>query len=258
MDGRATIKLNAGKVSTLELYYQAQPKGGTVTLTADGTEVAKVDTKAEAKAAAYATATRAAGMSTFKIETSGRAKLFGIDLENDHGAVVDNLGIVSVNVKSFNNADQTAWIAQLAHRNADLVMIMIGANEAQWLGPNDKDTKDYATNYGKVLASIRKGRPDGACLVVSPTDQAEAKDGAYPSRPVMPPLVAAQKQAAQAAGCAFFSTYDWMGGKGSASKWFAKGLVGSDFQHLSKKGANKLADAIYDALLTGYQRYAGH
>ena len=55
---------------------------------------------------------------------------------------------------------------------------------------------------------------------------------------------------------AFYSTYEWMGGKGSATKWFRTGLVSSDFQHLSKKGANKLADALYDSLMAGYERHA--
>jgi lysophospholipase L1-like esterase len=49
-----------------------------------------------------------------------------------------------------------------------------------------------------------------------------------------------------------------MGGKGSAAAWFKRGLVSSDFQHLSKKGAEKLADALYDALAAGAQRYAAH
>jgi lysophospholipase L1-like esterase len=185
-------------------------------------------------------------------------RLFGIDLENTTGAVVDNLGIVSVNVKSFAAGDAAHWSTELAHRSADLVMIMIGANEAQWLGPGDKDTKEYQSHYDKILAPIRKARPDAACLVVSPTDQAEAKDGEYPSRPVMPVLVEAQRKAALAAGCGFYSTYDWMGGKGSAAKWYRNGLVGSDFQHLSRKGANKMADAVYDALMSGFQRYAAH
>jgi hypothetical protein len=96
--------------------------------------------------------------------------------------------------------------------------------------------------------------------VVSPLDQAEVKEGAaegeYTSRPVMPILVAAQRAAARAAGCAFYSTYDWMGGKGSAARWFRKGLVGSDFQHLSRKGATRMSDALYGALMAGYERYA--
>src|SRR6201999_2611231 len=145
---------------------------------------------------------------------------------------------VSVNVKSYANNDAAHWQAELSHRGADLVMIMIGANEAQWLQPHDQDTKVYQAHYESVLAIIRAARPDAACLVVSPTDQAEAKDGAFPSRPVMPVLVDAQAKAAKAQGCAFYSVYQWMGGRGSAAKWFAKNLVSSDFQHLSKKGAD--------------------
>ena len=49
-----------------------------------------------------------------------------------------------------------------------------------------------------------------------------------------------------------------MGGRGSAAKWFKRGFVGSDFQHLTRKGANKFADAVFDALMAGYKRYAPH
>ncbi|HEY4241847.1 MAG TPA: GDSL-type esterase/lipase family protein [Kofleriaceae bacterium] len=254
-DGRATIKLVAGKVTRAELYYLSQPHGGSVAITADGTEVARADTKAEVKAPGYAVATIDGGAAKFDVVASGRVRVFGLDLENAKGAVVDNLGIISVNVKSFDHANTAHFTDELAHRSADLVMIMIGANEAQWLGPKDQDTKDYAAHYEKILAPIRKARPEASCLVVSPTDQAEEKDGAYPSRPVMPILVAAQRAAAKAQGCAFFSTYDWMGGKGSAEKWFRHGLVGTDFQHLSRKGANKLADAVFTSLMAGNAQY---
>ena len=47
-----------------------------------------------------------------------------------------------------------------------------------------------------------------------------------------------------------------MGGKGSAAKWFKKHLVSSDFTHLSKSGANKMSDALFDALMAGAKRYA--
>ena len=251
---RATLKVSS-KVTRLDLHYLAQPRGGTVTITADGAEIAKVDTKADAKAAMYSFH-EVSPAKTIKLETQGRVRTFGISLENGSGAVVDNLGIVSVNVKSFFNHNAASFAGGLQHRGADLVMIMIGANEAQWLGPSDRDTKLYQQNYEKVLGPIRKARPEASCLVVSPTDQAEAKDGGYPSRPVMPLLVEAQRKAAHASGCAFFSTYDWMGGKGSAAKWFRKGYVGTDFQHLSHKGAVKFADAVYDALMAGAQSHA--
>jgi lysophospholipase L1-like esterase len=254
--GRATIKLLAGTASQVELYYLAQPRGGSVTLKADGVPLATVETKDTVKQPGYATASVSGGAQKFELNTTGRVRVFGIDLENPTGAVVDNLGVVSVNVKSFDANKAEHFAAELAHRSADLVMIMIGANEAEWLGPSDHDTKNYAASYAKLLGVVRAARPDAACLVVSPTDQAEAKDGDYPSRPVMPVLVAAQRSAALGQGCAFYSTYAWMGGKGSAAKWFRRGLVGSDFQHLSRKGANKLSESLFGTLMAGYQKYA--
>lgn len=254
----ATFKLKEGTASKIELYFLAQPRGGTATVKANGVEVMKASTRGDKKTAGSgAHATVIGGAARFAIETKGRVRLFGIGLENESGAVVDNLGIVSVNVRNFAHRNEENFATELVHRGADLVMIMIGANEAQWLGPNDTAMKAYQGKYEKVLMQIRKARPDATCLVVSPTDQAEAKDDGYVSRPVMPVLIEAQRRAARASGCAFFSTYDWMGGKGSAAKWFKRGLVGSDFQHLSRKGANKFADAVFDALMAGYKRY-GH
>jgi lysophospholipase L1-like esterase len=257
-DGRATIKLVSGTASQLDLYYLSQPRGGTVTVAADGKQVARVETRAEAKQPGYAAAVIEGGAAKFDLATSGRVRLFGIDLENPRGAVVDNLGVISVNLKSFEANKPEHFQAELAHRSADLVMIMIGANEAEWLGPSDRDTQAYGERYARLLAEIRAGRPDASCLVVSPTDQAEARDGEYVSRPVMPKLVTAQRSAAFAQGCAFYSTYAWMGGKGSAAKWFRKGLVGSDFQHLSRTGANRLSDDLFGTLMAGYQTYASH
>ena len=252
-----TIKLVAGKVTQVELYYLAQKGGGTVKVNADGAEVLRAETKADKKAAGHAAATVAGGAARFKIEAEkGRSRLFGLTLENASGAVVDNLGIVSASVQTFSARDAVHFAAELGHRGADLIIIMLGANEAMWMGPGDQETKQYQARYEKMLDPVRQGRPDASCLVLSPTDGAEAKDGSYRSKPVIPVLVEAQRKAARAKGCSFFATYDWMGGRGSAVKWYRSGLLGGDFVHLSPKGANKLSDSLYDALTTGFQRYA--
>ena len=253
--GSATIKLNAGTATNVELYFVAQPKGGTATIKADGKEIVAAPTAADAKAAGHATATTA-GAKKFELVAKGKVRVYGVAIENATGAVVDNFGIVSVHAKNFAARDIDDFTSELGHRSADLLMVMIGANEAQWLSGSDKAMADYRAHFEKAIAPLRKGRPDGSCLVISPLDQAEAKDGGYPSRPVMPHLVDTQRKAAHAVGCAFFSTYDWMGGKGSAAKWFKRNLVGTDFQHLSKKGANKMADGVFGALMAGYARYA--
>jgi lysophospholipase L1-like esterase len=253
----ATLKLVAGTASEVELYYLAQRGGGTIKVSADGAEVIRVDTRAEQKAAERAVATVAGGAARFRLEAAkGRARVFGIALENRTGAVVDNLGIVSANVLNFAQRDTAHFTAALAQRGADLAIIMLGANEARWLSPRDQDTKQYQARFERAIEPLRKARPGASCLVVAPTDQAEVVDGSYRSRPVMPVLVGAQRRAAHAQGCAFFDTYRWMGGKGSAVRWNRGGLLGGDFTHLSIKGAHRLADAVHDALMTGHHRDA--
>ena len=255
--GKASIKLvGDSKVTRAELYFLAQPNGGTATVSADGVEIAKAVTLSDKKQPAWVTGVAQSGASKFEIKGAGKTRLFGIQLENDRGAVVDNFGIVSVHVKSFAAHDADHWMAQLAHRNADLVMIMIGANEAQWLQPRTNAMRDYQSHYERLLGPIRRARPSASCLVVSPTDQAEAVGTGYESRAVMPVLVEAQRKAAHAQGCAFYSTYAWMGGKGSAAKWHKRYLISSDLQHLSEGGADKIADGIFDALINGAKKHA--
>src|SRR5215468_11002214 len=69
-DGRATVKLVTGKATSVELYYLAQPKGGTAVVTGDGAEILRAETKADAKQPGYAAATTA-GVRELKIKTEG-------------------------------------------------------------------------------------------------------------------------------------------------------------------------------------------
>jgi lysophospholipase L1-like esterase len=159
-------------------------------------------------------------------------------------------------VKSFAHNRADHWTKQIAHRGADLVVVMVGANEASWLPPGKTAMADYAAQYAAILAPIRQALPESTCLVVSPLDQAHVTDdNELAPRPVMPMMVAAQRRAAAESGCAFFSAYEWAGGRGSSLKWHARGWIGDDFQHLSLEGAQKLGDAIVDALLAGAQDY---
>jgi hypothetical protein len=74
----------------------------------------------------------------------------------------------------------------------------------------------------------------------------------------MPVLIQAQREAAHHVGCAFYSTYEWMGGAGSAAKWVRKGFLSTDFQHVSHKGAERLSDGLFKTLLAAYSGYAAH
>lgn len=243
------------KVSRYELYYLAQPKGGGVDLEVDGVVAASVDTKGAVKPG-YAAVSVADGAHTLKVKvTGGRVRAFGVVMERDQGAVYENMGVVSGSAKAFTNIQGDHWREQLAHRAADLIVVMLGTNEAGWIGNTKKQLGDYEALFAQVIAQIRKGRPGGACLVMAPLDSAEVEGGKLVSKPVIPGLVAAQRAAAQAQGCAFWDTYTWMGGKSSAAKWGKKGLLAGDYTHPTKKGGAAIADGLFDALMAGFDAW---
>jgi lysophospholipase L1-like esterase len=230
--------------------------GGSAELLVDGDFKSTIDTTGDAKKAGWSAID--VDDAEHKVElkvTHGRVRLFGLTLERAPGIVVDNMAIISATPMNEENNKPEHWQEQLTHRGADLVILMLGTNEAQWL-TRGRALTEYAQTWQKLLAPIRAARPDAACLVVSPLDQAEVKDdGSIESRPVMKYMVDVQRKAAEAAGCAFYDTFTWQGGKGAAIRWNRNGWVDADFQHLSGKGTAMVADGLADAILAGYAEY---
>jgi lysophospholipase L1-like esterase len=176
-------------------------------------------------------------------------RLFGATLEAKAGAVVDNLGVVNATAKQMRNNNLEAhWHNQLAHRAPDLVVVMYGTNEAEWIRPRGAAMAEHEKLFGELLATVRAASPNATCLVVSPLDQLEWHEDKMPPRESIPAMVEAQHRAATANGCAFWDTYRWMGGKGASAIWFKRGLMVKDFQHPTSEGADRIADALYRGL----------
>lgn len=138
---------------------------------------------------------------------------------------------------------------QLAHRDPDLVIVMLGTNEAEWLAARGTGMAEHEKLFGELLGTVRKANPKGSCLVVSPLDQLDRRTEAMPPRDSVPAMVDAQRRAATAKGCAFWDTYAWMGGKGASREWHKRGLVMKNFQHPTSAGATRIAEALYAALV---------
>jgi hypothetical protein len=96
-----------------------------------------------------------------------------------------------------------------------------------------------------------------ACLVMAPLDHGERKGNRILTRPIVPRMVAAQRNVALAQGCAFFDTYAAMGGDGSIGRWrrVKPPLANSDLAHLTRRGHEVIGDLLYRALIEGYVEY---
>ena len=250
-EGDASIRfVPTSSVHLVDVHYLAQPHGGALTLLADGKEIGAIATAAERKQAAFTQVVVPDGAKKLELRAHGRVRLFGASLEAAHGAVVDNLGVVNATAKQLHDHNLPEhWVHQLAHRAPDLVVIMLGTNEAEWLAPRGTAMAEHEHLFGDLLASVRTANPRASCLVVSPLDQLDWRDPAMPPRASVPAMVEAQHRAALAHGCAFWDTYQWMGGKGSSAGWFKRGLVVKDYQHPTSEGAERIAAALFAGLV---------
>ena len=73
----------------------------------------------------------------------------------------------------------------------------------------------------------------------------------------IPEIVAIQRQAAAETHCAFFDTYDAMGGDGTMARWYAASprLVTADLLHPTPQGATIVAGLFLEQLGLGYNRW---
>jgi lysophospholipase L1-like esterase len=254
-DGTIKLTATATTLATADVYYLAQPRGGELVVAPGGTKAAAaatIATTADAKQARFQSVALAAGTTTLGLRTKGKVRLFGIVLEAATGVVIDNLGVVNATAKAFaaNRADH--WKNQLAHRAPDLLVVMLGGNEAAWLPAKGAALDEHERVFAKLVTTARAANPDRACLVVSPFDQLAWETEGTPPRTSVPAMVAAQRRAAVSAGCAFWDAYQWMGGKGSSKQWRKQRLITNDYQHPTPRGSRWIADALAGGLLDGY------
>lgn len=185
--------------------------------------------------------------------TGGSPNLCGAVIERDPaegpGVVLDQLGFNGARYGTPLAWDEEAWGAELARRSPELVVLEYGTNEAG----------DGAPAYAKVgdqleqlVARIRRVEPEVDCLVVSPTDRADAEDK-------VPPMHASVAAAARRAGCFFFDAYAIMGGKGAMAtrREEPKPRAQKDGIHMTIRGYEEMADAMHAALLDGYDGPTG-
>lgn len=243
------------RVSRLSLSYLSQPNGGKLTLSVDGGEEHVIDTAADEKHVAHFDVSVPDGEHTFQVRTGpGMTRLFGFVLERDvPGVVLDAIGIVGARVRFLDKQDDAHWAKELAWRSPSLVVFQFGANESGdgFAYP----MSDYHRTMAEVIDKVKHAVPKAGCLIVAAMDRARKEDGRLVTVPVIPHIVKEQAAVADEVGCAFFNTFEAMGGRGSMAKWVARGFGAGDYTHPTSVGAEVLGNWIYRALMDRYERY---
>jgi len=243
------------KVSRFTLFYLEQPGGGSLTLSVDDGAPSELSTAGPAVASKTHELEVSDGAHQLTLRTKqGTSRLFGVVLERDTpGVVLDALGVQGARIRFMDKQDDQHWADQLKLRGPHLLVYQFGANESAdgFLYA----MSDYHRTMREVLEQGRKALPGSSCLVIGAMDRAAKVGDEIVSLRVMPDLLKNQREAALEAGCAFFDTYQAMGGARSMPRWVKKGLGQADLTHPTSVGADIIGTWVYRALMASFAAY---
>jgi lysophospholipase L1-like esterase len=255
---RITLKIPQ---STLELAYLARPNAGSVAVSSNDTAIATVDTAADISHPAWRTIPLPPATHTVDLKPEGAsARLFGETLRTGRrGVLYDSLGLNGASTTVLSNGfNAAAWSAALQHERPALVIVNYGTNESSFAAFVDKQ---YEPVLRATIARIRAALPNTPILIMSPMDRSQRSGvDQIQTFDTIPRIVAIQRRVAADTHCAFFDTFNAMGGDGTISRWYTghPRLVAGDLIHPTPQGASLVAQLFVKDLLLGYDRYLRH
>jgi lysophospholipase L1-like esterase len=241
----------------MEVEYLRQPGGGQLAIRSEGRTIGEIETDGTKEAGFQKIDLPPGTRNIDLVVERGPARLFGVSFERDEpGVIYNSLGLnggqVQAVVRYF---DKDQWSVELQHQRPDLVVLNYGTNESTYA---EYIATSYAGELREVIRRIRTAVPNASVLVMSPMDRGERDaTGQITTVPSLPQLVNIQRQTASEMGCAFFNTFQAMGGEGTMARWYESQprLVSADFTHPLPAGARKVGVLLDQALETGYERY---
>jgi lysophospholipase L1-like esterase len=255
----SSIKYTEPGPTDFEIWYLAQGDGGKVSVIADGSAIGQVDTAGSGdKTPGFITFKAAEPVHELELRVeSGHVRLYGVAAgKPGPGVLYDSLGMngasITVLTRMFNREH---WTAELQHRSPNLIIINYGTNEADFgsyvNGPYEKDLRDAVR---RVQAAV----PQASVMLMSPMDRGQrAGLDEIQTMPTIPRIVEIQKRVAGETGCAFFNTFEAMGGEGTMARWYQgeRRLVSADLIHPVPAGGRIVANAFVREVMLGYNRF---
>lgn len=247
----AELQTEQSAASRIEVFFLAQPGGGTLRVSIDGVP-SEFSTHAESAQAAALTLGTSDGPHRVCIEAlgDGPVRLYGVALGREGaGVVLDQLGLAGAKARHQLLWSEPVWSALLTARAPDLVVLSYGNNETDDQHLSDAE---HIAHFEQMLARLRRTVPHASCLVVGPSDRLLPNGrGGLLTPALLEVLRSAQRDIAFREGCAFFDVMRWQGGPGSMRRLRAMDppLARDDGVHFTERGYRRLGAALTDALL---------
>jgi lysophospholipase L1-like esterase len=237
----------------VEIDYLQQPDGGRLGLYDGDSPIEQIHTEGDL-GPGFANIETPAGPHHFVLRTldSKPVRLFGWVADRDSGVTYEALGINGAEAALMLKWNQEMLATYLQRRNPGLIVLAYGTNEATdpaW-GP-----QSYQAMYSSLLEKLRAAAPAASILAIGPGDRWVRARGAWKVVPGIDWVIAAERAACKANGCAYWDTRARMGGAGSMREWATSGLAQADHVHFTSAGYRRLASALFDDLMRQYATY---
>jgi lysophospholipase L1-like esterase len=237
------------------VYYAKQPNGGDFSVSAGDTELIAVNTAGDDTQPAFAEFTLPADARKIRLTiTSGNVRLFGYRFDRAQpGIQYSSIGVNGAQIEMVQRYFEVhQWTESLQHENPDLVILNYGTNESVYPAYVEKQ---YPDELRVVIGRVRAALPHASLLIMSPMDRGEMKGGEILTPPALLSLIEKQKAIAAETGCAFFNTFEAMGGAGTMARWYNEKprLVSADFMHPLPAGAAIVGKLFEGALVQSYE-----
>ncbi len=249
--------LRDGGHSGVEVSFLRQPGGGTFQLNIGETMYA-VNTAGAEPALDFASFPVASGERRFELHVAaGNVRLYGYRFRKPGpGVSYSSLGVngayIAVPARMFR---EQHWREALRHDKPSLVVVNYGTNESVY--PNFVDSS-FASELKEVVRRVRTAVPESSILIMSPMDRGKREpSGEIGTVPALPRVVEIEQRVARETGCAFFNTFQAMGGPGTMGRWYQAEprLVSADFIHPMPAGARIVGNLLAKSLVDGFNKY---
>ncbi len=194
------------------------------------------------------------GSLRFVFEGKESPEIYALALDGKKGVAVDNIPLRGSTGTVFTNSDTQMLSAIYKNLNAKLLIMQFGGNAAPSLREN---YAYYERSFYNQLAKLKRLIPGVSIIVVGIADMSQKNKDQYVSLPNITMIRDALKNAAFKANCAFWDTYEAMGGQNSMPSWVFNDppLAEEDFTHFTVQGSKIVAQMFYKALMLEYRNY---
>ncbi len=187
-----------------------------------------------------------------KLTGKGGYVVHGLSLEMEQpGVIVDTFGVPAADFVTFEKRDPALVRKQLSALDSDLIIFSLGGNEIKRLAWGKRTLKKIEEGIEDRISEIRSILPRAECIIIGPIENIYplSQNPRYITRKQLKPINQLFKTKSLELGCAYWNTFEAMGGRGAIKKLAKRGWMHDDMVHPRRHGLDLIGYLFADAFM---------